>query len=199
MTPSGKPWSTSVDFKPYQQGQLDSLCGLYSIANAIRWGLREIAPVHKSHSRALNRVLIEYLEDKNLLSSTVAEGLTIPNLGRLLKTTEPWLLEKKGAQLCVRKPFHIQRNVTRAAFVVTLNRHLAAPNTSAIVLTTGRLEHWTVVTAIDKTTIQLSDSLGLKWFSTRKCTCAALSDWRPDRMQIVPAGVFLLTFTKTKR
>ena len=62
---------------PYSQGDLDYLCGVYSIINAIRLVLQPIEPVSKAKSRALFDDSIEFLRQNAALEPALTNGISI--------------------------------------------------------------------------------------------------------------------------
>lgn len=160
--------------------------------------MKDIAPMCQTECTDLHQTLIEYMESSGILGEAMIDGLTIPKLTRLLKAAALWLLEHRGFQLYTRKPFHRLRRVTKTVLIKTLQQHLKSENSSIIIGTSGRLEHWTVATAINHKTISLMDSSGLKRFNTWKCINDICQTWREERLQITPAGIFMLSCAKAE-
>lgn len=192
--PYGEPGLKNVANKPYQQGGLDSLCGIYAIINAFKWGLRDLSPLTKKKCKHLHSTLSEYLENQGLLSSAVNNGISYPDLGQLIKVSGECICKEKSIIQTTRKPFHSKRGVNIQTLSLKLQSHLAAPHAAAIIVTTGRMDHWTVATGISRSSIILSDSAGLLRLRLRNCTCAQPSKGRGRTLQIVPSGLFLIRF-----
>ena len=66
-----------LQLAPYAQGELDSLCGLYSIINAIRLVLYPVAPVSAVKSRKLFETGIEFLQQNGSLDPALINGINI--------------------------------------------------------------------------------------------------------------------------
>ena len=66
-----------LQLAPYAQGELDSLCGLYSIINAIRLVRYPVAPVSSAKSRSLFTAGIEFLRDTGSLDPALVNGINI--------------------------------------------------------------------------------------------------------------------------
>ena len=62
---------------PYAQGELDSLCGLYSIINAMRLVLYPVAPVSAAKSRRLFEAGVEFLRQNGSLNPSLVNGINI--------------------------------------------------------------------------------------------------------------------------
>ncbi len=70
-----------MKLKPYEQGALDSLCGIYSIVNA----MRVIRGLSNEESQELFTHIIRYLEDNRNLAVTLAQGISITVMGSIFK------------------------------------------------------------------------------------------------------------------
>ncbi len=180
--------------KPYRQGGLDSLCGLYAIVNAVRWGLRDLAPLTLPSSQHLLAALTTALDERRMLNSAMLEGMSMPDLSRSLKIAQEWLAEELGIVAVVRKPFHKNGTAKLAAFMASIDAHLQGSNTAVIVVSTGRSDHWSVITHVDRRVIRVFDSDGSHWFRTNTCICAPMTAIDVTRLQFVPSGLYTLRF-----
>ena len=66
-----------LQLAPYAQGELDSLCGLYSIINAIRLVLYPVAPVSAAKSHKLFEAGIRFMRQNNSLDPALINGINI--------------------------------------------------------------------------------------------------------------------------
>lgn len=182
--------------EPFRQGQLDSLCGIYGIINSVRWGLRNNLPLTKHQSRLLYLRLVKYLEDRELLASAMDVGLCIPEISQLLHTTKEWLAER-NILLKHSKPFHKQKTITTLEFLNRVTKTINRPNTSVLMATVGRLDHWTSVVGANKNRLLLFDSSGLRRIGT------GTGDTLPPinsgkAIQFMPTGLFVLNFSPAR-
>jgi len=187
------------NFKPYQQGKLDNLCGIYAIVNAIRWGNLKSPRVRFSFDEceALVQEMISCLEGQDRLYSTLKEGLMIPDMSFLLKATTKWLLENKDIAQVTDKPFHSASDLPMSSLTDKVNSHLSTPKSSAILVTTGDLDHWTVPIKVNLTRLNFADSYGIPSIKTKDCSCSAFSVQSSKKYKIIPSGLFLLSFSGT--
>jgi hypothetical protein len=146
---------------PFRQGNLDGLCGIYGIINSIRWGLRHEKALTKRQSRRLYVRLIQHLEDQELLAAALETGLCIPEISQLLHAAKEWLAES-DILLKHQKPFHRQKAIKSSTFVDCIAEAVETPNTSVLMATVGRPDHWTSVIGVDKDRLTLFDSSGFK-------------------------------------
>lgn len=140
------------------------------------------------------RHLITDLERRGKLSATMNSGLTIPAFGRLMDAAGGWLNGHKGVDLIREKPFHKKRRVSSNAFQEELKRHFSGANKSAVLMIRDHVKHWTVATGVSKAGMRLSDSEGRRQIRFSSCVISALSRSDNERTQLIPQGLFLLTF-----
>jgi hypothetical protein len=193
MAPA-RPW-------PLVQGELDGLCGLYSIINSLISGLYSLQiaghrPKHRSRPlgereiEALFLLLITRLNRKHGISPVLV-GIHALELARLLRHSTAWLSAKRDLQLTFVRPFYRRRRVTIGQVCQTLSNHLAGVGTAAIIGLEWPWRHWTVVTGVTATRLPLLDSSGDPYLSLRR---------RPrnserQRRLLRPGEVFLLTLS----
>lgn len=185
------------EFKPYQQGKLDNLCGIYAIINAIRWGNLKSPQVRFSFDEceALAQEMISCLEDRNRLYSAFKEGLTIPDMSVLLKASKTWLLKNKAIIQVIHKPFHSESNLPMISLTDRVNSHLLTSKSAAILVTTGELDHWTVPIKVDQIRLDFADSYGISNIEVKDCSCSTFSVPSSKKYKVIPSGLFLLSFS----
>jgi hypothetical protein len=187
----GRPW-------PLVQGELDGLCGLYSIINSLIWGLYSLQIAGhrpRQQSRALGEreiealflLLITRLNRRHGISPVVA-GIYSLELARLLRHSATWLSAKRDLQLTFVRPFYRRRRVTMGQACQALSNHLAGVGTAAIIGLEWPWRHWTVVIGVTATRLALLDSSGDPYLTLRR---------RPrnserQRRLLRPGEIFLL-------
>jgi hypothetical protein len=187
MAPA-RPW-------PLAQGELDGLCGLYSIINSLIWGLYSLQvtghrPRQQSRSLGEREVeqlflsLITRLTRKYGTRSVVA-GIHSLELARLLRHSAAWLSAKRDLRLTVMRPFYRRRRVTTRQVCQVLSNHLAGAGTATII---GLEWHWTVVIGVTPTRLYLLDSSDDSYLTLRR------RSRNPERQRrlLRPGEVFLL-------
>jgi hypothetical protein len=159
----GRPW-------PLVQGELDGLCGLYSIINSLIWGLYSLQisghrPRHRSgplgerEIEALFLSLITQLNRKHGIGPVVA-GIHSLELARLLRHSATWLSAKRDLRLTFMRPFYRRRRVTIGQVCQVLSNHLGGAGNAAIIGLEWPWRHWTVVIGVTATRLALLDSSG---------------------------------------
>jgi hypothetical protein len=160
MAPA-RPW-------PLVQGELDGLCGLYSIINSLIWALYSLQisghrPRHRSRPldereiETLFLLLITKLNRKHGISPVVA-GIHALELARLLRHSAGWLSAKRDLRLTFMRPFYRRRRATIGQVCQVLSNHLAGAGTAAIIGLEWPERHWTVVSGVTPTRLYLLDS-----------------------------------------
>jgi hypothetical protein len=157
----GRPW-------PLVQGELDGLCGLYSIINSLTWGLyslqlighrprQQSSPLGQRETEELFLSLITRLTRKHGTRSVVS-GIHSLELARLLRHSAVWLSAKRDLQLTFVRPFYRRRRVTMGQVCQALSNHLSGAGTATIIGLEWPSRHWTVVIGVTPTRLYLLDS-----------------------------------------
>lgn len=155
--------------RPFEQGHLDSLCGVYSIINATVAAAAPIKRLGKKDCLELFGFLICALKLDDELSGAVISGCHYPVLSKLLKVADCWLRDRHGLALQCRRPFNTKRSRRTSEAIAAIAANLAADRRVAIIRLTGADNHWTVVTSVEagKGRLHLADSGGDR-FITRQ-------------------------------
>jgi hypothetical protein len=167
--------------KPFEQGDLDGLCGVYAVVNAVRLAAHPHRRLSAAECRGLFAALLAELADEGRLRGFVAAGLGNRVLARLLRRAGRWLRKRHGLALEVRRPFAKRDEPGPEKCLRVLAEHLARSGTAAIV---GSDEHWTVVRAVTPKRLLLADSNGRRHFATATVseatgTSSASRPWLP--------------------
>jgi len=180
-----------VVVEPYQQGELDGLCGLYAIINAVNYCLRQSAALSEDDSQKLFDFLLRRLHDDDLLQRVFSTGIGTRMMARLLDDARSWLEDHKGVYLyCTRPSGHGSRHSVRQKLEV-VSAHLHQRHTSVIIRAKGREDHWTVVRQINDKSILLFDSDGFQRFGRKSIEVKKVPGKRRS-LYLAPAAFFLL-------
>lgn len=174
--------STSSTFRlpPFQQGGLDSLCGLYSIVNAERI-------INRSSDEQAQRLfdaMVHFLSRKRLLTRILLDGVIHRHMllilehvvnGRIPHIVTPWL----G-----------QPTPELDSFWESMRSFLDGTRGRAIILgLNGYHDHWTVVQKITRSSIFLYDSDKIRRLARLECTTAK----RRRKHLLLPAQTYFLS------
>jgi hypothetical protein len=160
MAPA-RPW-------PLAQGELDGLCGLYSIINSLIWGLYSLQVTGhrpRQQSRSLGEREVEQLFlslitrlTRKYGTRSVVSGVHSLELARLLRHSAAWLSAKRDLRLTFMRPFYRRRRVTMGQVCQALSNHLTGAGTATIIGLEWPSRHWTVVIGVTPTRLYLLDS-----------------------------------------
>jgi hypothetical protein len=148
---------------PFEQGGLDSLCGIYSLVNAERMINRTSA----DDSVELFNSIISFLDGKRLLASILTNGM-------LLRYIKAVLAEVIGDRIANKElRFAGVANPDLDVFWNEIfSFHSESPRRAVLLSMSGVHDHWTVVKDISERQMQLFDSNGLLRLNRINCTTA---------------------------
>ncbi|MBI3169120.1 MAG: hypothetical protein HYZ22_11610 [Chloroflexi bacterium] len=168
---------------PFQQGGLDSLCGLYSIINAERI----INYSTDKQSQKLFDELIHYLSRRGLLSKFLIGGILHPQMLVILDK----VVGKKRISN-VKLPWRGVTNPDLTTFWKSMQNFLdGTPGHSIILGLHGYHDHWTVIEKITNRSILLYDSAMIKRLPRSSCT-TVYATWQRKHV-LLPAQTYFLS------
>ena len=166
---------------PYQQGGLDSLCGIYSIVNAERI----INGTTIEESEVLFCEIMRHLDKKKRLYSILTNGMLLKDVKQILNEIVRDRIPVKQIQ------FAGKTNPDLSTFWKSMQEFLSESSKKAILLgLSGFHDHWTIISSITEKQIQLADSDSLQQLNRSNCTTY---DIRGQRHHILwPAQTYFL-------
>lgn len=153
---------------PFQQGNLDGLCGVYAIINAARL-LAQRRRLPKAVWLELFEALTERLQDDGALSDAVPNGIATRQLRGLLAHACTWLATEHDIQLVTSRPFMKRRSLPFADAADELRERLILDGDRRTVAILGTTEHWTVVRSVGQVHLNLYDSAGPHRWQLQRC------------------------------
>ncbi len=166
---------------PFQQGGLDSLCGIYSLVNAEKI----INKTKTKDSQDLFNEIVRFLAEENLLASILTGGM-------LLKKLKLILNEVIGDRIPQKKlPFNARPNPNLGDFWTEVEIYLKEPGRAVIISLSGVHDHWSTIEKITSNQIKLFDSNGLSHLNRGYCTTAEPTSKRQHI--ILPAQTLFLS------
>jgi hypothetical protein len=145
----------------FEQGSLDSLCGIYSIINAEKI----INKTDRENSQALFNEIIHFLSRKRQLVNILTTGMILKNLTKIMD-------EIVGERIPYKElPWRNVATPGLDAFWESMEIFLdGAPGKAVILCMNGYYDHWTVIKSITPNQIKLTDSYGLSRLQRIYCT-----------------------------
>jgi hypothetical protein len=172
--------------KPYRQGRLDGLCGLYALINA----LRLLCP--KLDEDACERVFCALIRARARQAasplSVIHGGLSRRELLRLIGSWQRFTAREFGVTVTVSR-LKVSEPTLRGLWK-GLGRALDGKSV-AIVGLDGVERHWTVAHAATERTLRVTDSSGLRMIFRSQCTVGCTSvryQLRPSEVLVVKKG-----------
>lgn len=168
---------------PFQQGGLDSLCGLYSIINAERFINRS----SDEETQQLFDDLIHYLSKRKLLSKFLIGGILHREMLAILDTV---VGKRRIANVGV--PWRGVANPDLTTFWKSILVFLdGTPGRAVILGLQGYHDHWTVIEKITNRSILLYDSALIKRLPRSSCT-TVYATWQRKHV-LLPAQTYFLS------
>ena len=179
-------YQTYSRMPPFQQGGLDSLCGLYSVINAERI----INHSSDDETQQLFDGLIHYLSRRRLLSKFLIGGIIHTEMLVILKKV---VGKKRISNVGV--PWRGLQNPDLTTFWKSMQNFLdGTPGRSIILGLQGYHDHWTVIEKITSRSILLYDSALIKRLPRSRCTTVHSNRSNGKRWhQLLPAQTYFLS------
>jgi hypothetical protein len=166
--------SRRSEIAPYRQGQLDGLCGLYAIINAIRLATHDRTDEF-GHAvwRELLLALISEAENVVGTATAVVHGIGAKPLYKLAKAAERHLATEHGVPLAVSRSPGPKRSFDG---LIAHLAELTKQRASAVVMElSGDVRHWTVLRRVGKHSLELFDSSGRE--RVKLASCRLKHEW----------------------
>ncbi len=165
---------------PFQQGGLDSLCGLYSIVNAERI----INHSSAEQAQELFDSMIHFLSSKRLLTKLLLEGVIHSQMLLIMEKVV------NGRISCVEVPWRSQPTPELDVFWDSMQSFLDGTPGRAIILgLNGVHDHWTVIHSISSKSVFLYDSAEITRLPRSECTTAK----HRRKHHLLPAQTYFLS------
>lgn len=168
--------------KPYRQGDLDGLCGVYALVNAVDY---LCGPLSKRKAKKLFAQMLTHLESKAPLATRCSLGTSINEIGGILKyvVCTQYPIQRH-------KPFHLKSMVSHTVYIETLREFLQQPNTIVFLILYGHLNHWTLVRKITDKTLVTHDSCEIRY--VLRGSCSMLIDDVKKLHWLIPTHTYFL-------
>lgn len=136
---------------PSKQGDLDCLCGIYSLVNMVSWFYGE-----RIKPRPLFNYLLREYGEYWPLYKCLTEGIDIPEMDYLIKRLTSKYQQK--APLRVTTPFRYKDGLTTQYILSACEAFLNAHTTSRRLILLGDQWHWSLVERMDSEYLYFFDS-----------------------------------------
>jgi hypothetical protein len=171
---------------PLQQGNLDGLCGIYSIINAIRFLCKEFK---REESFALFHFLTGKVKKRGNLNEIITQDLTPKKFKHLQKSALKWLKQEHGIKIKQQRYKNKKANKFTLKTVWNDFSNQLSRNTVILIGFTGKQNHYSVITGI--TAKALVTFYSCKTQLIRKSQCS--TGYTDNKYCIERKEVFFLT------
>jgi hypothetical protein len=151
--------------KPYHQGELDSLCGIYSILNSYRI----VCNPDENKTQILFNDIVNYFSKKRLLKSILIDGMGFKEMNMVMKDVV------YGYMPNYKLSWASFQNPTTRNFWNSMKNHLEDANSCVILGMTGRESHWSVGISATSKTMRLIDA-EWKFLKYNLCSTTVIDD-----------------------
>jgi len=154
------------DIKPFQQGELDWFCGLYSCLNALRLAAYATRPIPKFLATKLYQAGIGYLDQQQAAGETATRGMESDRQRDLLAHLTQHL-RNRGIETVIERPALLPG--CKMASVFAWMEDSIAKGAPVLVYLDGSQDHYTVIAGIDDKHLHFFDSIGLRRIARAGC------------------------------
>ncbi len=148
--------------EPFQQGEFDGLCAVYSTINAIRLALAPKKQLTYQQCQTLFFEAIQLMESKNKLGDTLASGTNFIFWFALQRQLCRVTTELTGAIIKIERPFKSSKGVSLNQLRKQVLYYQNQGQISLAALA-GYYKHYTVIQRATASRIFLFDSYGYHW------------------------------------
>lgn len=187
---------------PWQQGELDGLCGIYSIINAMKHlALSRGMEFSDPSGAVLFRRMVHYLHRRNKLPHALWDGTSVTHVRDFIGEARRFMLREYGLDITY-KPLARRGQITRKdVFWRILDSALRGDGLYDVGLNTANptvallglgapLPHWTLAYKVTPRAIRLIDSGSRITLNYAQCT---LGSSQSKAWEIEPEHTFLIS------
>lgn len=165
--------------KPFQQGDLDSLCGMYAVVNA----MRVCCGSHVSLRLLFRRLVKDAAAD---ISAILSHGSDADDMEKYLRVASGMLWRNYKLALVFK---HVEFK-SHKSMKVGMAEHLAKPCTAVLI---GVDEHYTAVVSMEGDLWELRDSNGYKYLH---CRAGKVKRKKPILRAMPEKSVFMVSVNR---
>ena len=178
---------------PLDQGELDSLCGLYAIINAFRLAKHPHAPLSDAAVERLFARGIQWLDAQGTLGKALNSGMSQRTWRALAAHLSSHFTRPGRPQLLLQPLLTDRATSTPTAFA-----RIAAVierQSPVLALIYEDYFHFTVISGVSDTRVSLFDSYGYHWVERRSCSFRRASP--PTRHRFAPNALLAVQLRST--
>jgi len=171
--------------KPKRQGDLDGLCGVYSIINA----MCAVYKRKKIDKYRLFKHLLLTLEKDTTVTAAILDGTYKKHLNNMMETAVAYVGKKHGARITINPLFKHNSNISLKSYWKTLQEFLSKSKRRCVIVGyRGKHDHWTVIYDVTNDALKLLDSGGTK--RIRRHSCQVGKPYTDKYYHLIPSQVW---------
>lgn len=147
---------------PFEQGDLDNLCGLYAAVNALCVTAAPIRPLSLSEAQHVLNAGVAYLQRRGWLADAVIHGMPLPRQRAVTQHMGKAASRMTGFNITT-VPILPARSMLQVHAVLDLVASRLAAGSAVIACFENTLWHYTVIGGVSASRLYLFDSAGLHW------------------------------------
>lgn len=149
--------------KPYKQGRLDSLCGLYATINAMRLACQTAGIRDRVNWETVFRVMLEQVDARWRMVDIVTEGTDKPEIQQCFRAAAVYLKRRHSMKLRVTWPWSNKTKLNPSKALIQLGKRLDNGRALFFGYEGHKESHWVAVTDVTNThLILMNSSVGQK-------------------------------------
>ncbi len=186
--------------RPWSQGDLTKLCGIFASINLLRTSLKAPFLTHR-YCENLFALGAEYLRRCGFMRGMLKDGISDHQLWLLLRFLCIRIERWHPVRLKLQRPFRKRTEpVPMKMFTDRMAQLLAVPGTAAIIAYETTLDaHYTVVRSVTPSALMLNDSTGITRLLRRSCSTTALALSKGRSKLLHPGSTIILTASARSR
>lgn len=151
---------------PFEQGDLDNLCGLYAAVNALCVTSAPIRPLSTSEAQHVLHAGVSYLQRRGWLADALIDGMTLPRQRAVTQQMGKAASRIAGLNVSITQIVPGRPKFTAHAALELIASRIAA-GSAVIACFENTLWHYTVISGTSAGRLYLFDSAGLHWIERR--------------------------------
>lgn len=179
---------------PYQQGQLDGLCGVYALVNAIRLATAaRTSDFSEAAWHGLFCALLEELDDTVGTLTALGYGIDEDPLREVAKAATTYMRLRHGVRVHVRRAINAREVRSVDCLLGELAEVVSRGATAVLVRLAGYVDHWTVLRSVTPHCLQLFDSSGHARINLANCRAKRDRSFRGRQHLLSAEGLLLVS------
>lgn len=151
---------------PFEQGDLDNLCGLYAAVNAICVTSAPIRPLSPSEAQHVLHTGVAFLQHRGWLADALIAGMALPRQRAVTHHMGITASRTTGFSITAARILPA-RSIMQAHAAMDLIASRLAAGSAVIACFENTLWHYTVIAGMSARRLYLFDSAGLHWIERR--------------------------------